>query len=205
MPDGKEKAPYAPYDHVVGLIRRFRERGLPNVLDLEALVLAGVPRGNAPRVRFALRFLGLIDDYDQRTEAFDRLGQAPSERYPEQLAEIVRAAYAQVFTVIDPATATDLELANAFQQYEPRGQRRRMTALFRVLCQEAKLIEGRPPERRRSQRTPSPPGQQTTDHYRLLTSLLQQLPEERSWTQQQRDRWLRAFQGNLDLFIDVVD
>ncbi len=44
--------------------------------------------------------------------------------------------------VLDPATASDEQLQNAFRYYEPRAQRQRMISLFKGLCREAQLITG---------------------------------------------------------------
>lgn len=37
----------------------------------------------------------------------------------------------------------------------------------------------------------------------LLQGLLQKLPVDRKWTQEQRNRWLQAFTANIDLIIDI--
>lgn len=40
--------------------------------------------------------------------------------------------------------------------------------------------------------------------YRLLVTLLDQLPLNGKWSQQRRDRWLQAVTANLDLLVEVV-
>jgi hypothetical protein len=40
--------------------------------------------------------------------------------------------------------------------------------------------------------------------YILLQGLLQQLPANKKWTQEKRDRWLQAFTASIDLLVDIV-
>ncbi len=61
------------------------------------------------------------------------------------LAEILKAAYADIFRIVDPATATSVQLTDAFRGYQPQKQRDRMVTLFVGLCKEAGLVEGAPP------------------------------------------------------------
>lgn len=140
-------APYAPLSNVLTVIRRLRDRGLPETLSPSELTRIGIPEGNAARTLQALRLIGLVDEEGGRTSTFDRLGRASTTDYPGVLAEIVKAAYDSVLTIIDPETATDLELHDAFRNFEPRAQRDRMVALFVGLCREAALRPGGPVER----------------------------------------------------------
>ncbi len=223
----RQTAPYAPVANVLGVIRRLRERGLPEVLGLPDLERVGVPEGNAPRTLAALKFLGLVGEDDSRTEAFERLGRAPTNEYPEALAEIVRRAYQPVFTVIDPAEDSEIVLHDAFRHYEPQGQRERMVTLFLGLCQEAEIVEGGPPERRPRQRrrqTVQPTGIPSEEQvgqpsvrqrppaqdgdgadYRLLAALMQQLPKDGKWTKAKRDKWISAVSAGVDLLVEQED
>jgi len=84
-----------------------------------------------------------------RTQTFDRLGRVSTSEYAEVFGEIIKEAYSDVFTIIDPAEATDIEINDAFRYYQPQAQRGRMITLFRGLCQEVGLINGGPPETRK--------------------------------------------------------
>jgi Family of unknown function (DUF5343) len=139
-------APYAPAENVLAVIRRFREKGLPEVLNAQELVRLSVAEGNATRVLRALRFLGLLDIDGRRTPVFDRLARASTVEYPELLAEIFREAYKDVFMIVDPAETNATELDDAFRHYEPQAQRERMVRLFLGLCREANLLPGGPLE-----------------------------------------------------------
>jgi hypothetical protein len=139
-------APYAPAENVLAVIRRFREKGLPEVLNAQELVRLSVAEGNATRVLRALRFLGLLDIDGRRTSIFDRLARASTMEYPQLLGEILREAYKEVFIIVDPAATTTTELDDAFRNYEPQAQRDRMVRLFLGLCREANLAPGGPLE-----------------------------------------------------------
>src|SRR5579871_3246489 len=86
-------APYAPFGCVIAVIRRFRERGLPETLTMQEITRVGVSEGNAPRTLQALRFLKLVDEDGHRTQTFDRLGRVPTSEYAEVLGEIIKEAY----------------------------------------------------------------------------------------------------------------
>jgi hypothetical protein len=139
-------APYAPAENVLAVIRRFREKGLPEVLNAQELVRLSLPEGNATRTLRALRFLGLLDTDGRRTPLLDRLGRTTTAEYPQLLGEILREAYKNIFIIIDPADTTATELDDAFRNYEPQAQRERMVRLFIGLCREANLVPGGPLE-----------------------------------------------------------
>jgi len=225
METDRQSTPYAPVNNVLTVIRRLRERGLPDVLSLGELQRIGIPGGNAPRTLAALRYLGLINEEGRRTPPFDRLGQAKSTEYNEVLGEIIMDAYAPIFAIVDPAENTDIEIADAFRGLQPEAQRERMITLFLGLCREAGIVSGRTPEvrpRRRQQaalerptrprqerqrqstpRKDDEPDQPVGPDFRLLAGLIQRLPKSGKWTQTERDRWLQAMTANADLLIDV--
>jgi len=166
-----------------------------------------------------------VDDEGQRTPALERLGRASTDEYPEILAEVIRAAYAPVFTIVDPSQDNGVAIYDAFRQYEPKAQRERMITLFLGLCQEAGVVPGGPPAARaRVRRTqvakpptalprggeqeepaPEPSPQFSGTDYRLLAALMQQLPKDGKWTQARRDRWIQAVTANADLLIEVIE
>ncbi len=220
----RQTAPYAPVANVLTVIRRFRERGLLDPLTLQELERIGIPTGNAPRTLAALRFLGLVDDEGHRMDAFERLHGASTADYPKVLAEIVREAYEPVFTVVDPAEDTEIQLHDAFRHYQPQAQRERMVTLFLGLCQEAGIVQGGPPERRpRARRATLTARQPTTvstkeayeeaspsadvggADYRLLSALIQQLPRPGTgWTKVRRDKWMQAMGSAIDLLFPTA-
>lgn len=144
--------PYPPGNRVIDVVRRIHEGKTPQKLTLTALVSLGSPEGSADRVQKALRFLGLISPEFDLTDEAVRLRRATSDEYAGVLAEIVRGAYEPVFEAYDPATASGIDLNNAFKPYDPAGQRPQMIGLFMALSREAGLAPdvpirkpGRPP------------------------------------------------------------
>lgn len=219
--------PYAPLQPVLDVIHRFRDRGLPDIVSRQVLHQLGAAEGNSDRIQKALQFLDLLDETGRRTALFDRIGKASEAEFPSVLAEIVRAAYAPILTIVDPSADGDIATNDAFRHYEPAGQRARMVSLFLGLCREAGIVSGGPVERkarsrkesvstssvRRAARTViSKPehvseiadgDEQVGPDYRLLSALIQQLPRDGRWKADRRDRWLQAFTANIDLLIGI--
>jgi hypothetical protein len=134
-------APYAPVRNVLEVLQNLRDRGLQVPVTIDRLQNLGVPEGNAPRTLQALKFLGIVADDGQLEASAELLHRATTEEYPHLLEEIVRKAYAPVWEVTDPATATEVKIADAFRQYDPAAQRPRMVTLFLGLCVEAGIVQ----------------------------------------------------------------
>jgi hypothetical protein len=219
-----EYMPYAPAKPVLDIVRRFRERGLPEVLSRQELHRLGAAEGNSDRIQKTFQFLDLIDQTGKRTPTFDRLGKASSSEYQSVFAEVVRAAYAPILAIVDPKADTDIALNDAFRHYEPAGQRKQMVGLFLALCREAGLAEAtatsrRPTVRKEAAAAAQPRKTRMADRsedsggsdetlgadYRLLSALIQQLPRDGKWTQSRRDRWLQAFTANIDLLVEITN
>ena len=138
---GRLIAPYAPLRNVLEVLQRLRERGLQVPVTLDTLTVLGVPEGNAPRTLQPLKLLGLVAEDGQLEPAAERLHRATTEEYPRLLEEILHKAYAPIFEVTEPATATEVQIADAFRQYDPAAQRPRMVSLFLGLCVEAGIAQ----------------------------------------------------------------
>lgn len=229
----RESPSYAPTQVVMSVIQRYRERGLPDPLTPKVLRTVGVIPGNVGRVHHALRYLGLIDGAGRRTEQFEKLRRATSEEFHGFLAEIVRAAYHDVLTIIDPQQDSLTAITDAFRHYEPAAQRDRMVSLFIGLCREAGIgpetrqrrPSSRPQEKaaaptprtrtRQAQvpppAAPVPPPAKADDSdsglpdYRLLAALLQQLPRDGRWSKDRRERWVQAVTAAVDLLVEVEE
>ena len=220
----EESAPYAPPSNVISVLRKFRESGLPWPLTAESLTHIGISQGNAPRTLATLKFLGLVDDDGERTKDMDSLAKASEQEYREVLAEIVKSAYSYVFSILDPSTANDLQLNDAFRRYSPQKQRGRMVTLFIGLCKESNIIEGQPTviERsasatKRSRLRDALPiivrssSGQANPNYSLnkwaekLKPMLEKLPDidKAEWSSGARSRWINALSAFLDLYITV--
>lgn len=133
----RKSAPYAPPSNVVDIIRRYRERNLPEIFDVSLLGDIGISKGNIHRALSALRFLGLIDETGAPMATFDAIQTATDAEYPTVLKGIVTKAYEEVFRNIDPSKDSQEIIANHFRRYQPASQRERMVVLFLALCREA--------------------------------------------------------------------
>lgn len=137
------QAPYAPLKAVMSIIDRHRQVRLP-VIDASVLDRTGVTESLVPRTLRALEQLGLIDENGVPTNSFERLRVAPSDEYHAELEKVVRDAYAPVFEVVDPTTASVTQIEDAFRGFNPAGQRPRMVTLFTGLMSEAGMISDVP-------------------------------------------------------------
>lgn len=123
-------APYAPASTMLEIIKRHRDRGLPVPVNKETLVRGGVAETIIPRVLQALQTLDLIDDAGQPTPTFEGIRKAPEAEYKNRMAEWLNAAYADALQFVDPATADETKVRDAFRNYTPTGQQARMVSLF---------------------------------------------------------------------------
>lgn len=135
--DGDRFAPYCPPATLLQVLKAYRKRDVPDVIEKPLLVQLGVPQGLVNRTWQALDFLGLIEADGTTTKEFKALRYANDDDYPAAFRAILEKAYAQIFSVLDPATASEVQLNNAFHPYSPLGQRSRMVTLFLGLCAEA--------------------------------------------------------------------
>ncbi len=223
-------APYAPPATVLNIVERYRSRGLPTPINHEVLARASVPDSLIKRTLQAFRILDLISENGTPTPIFEAIRLAPEAEYQATLAKWLEATYSDVLQFVDPATASETNLADAFRQYQPQGQRSRMITLFTGLFRAAgigpekasgaprKVVasgaspRARPASAPRSHLPPArhrqrdqgallaPPGL-----HPALAGVLSSLPNPQlGWVQTDRDRFLTAFTAVLDFAIPVV-
>jgi hypothetical protein len=228
-------APYASTGNVMDVILRKRDRGLPNPITSTTLETISIPTGNVSRTLQALKFLGLMDEDGTQTEDFNRLAQAgeAGNAYQIVLEEILRHSYERVFAIVDPDQDGDVAIRDAFRQFEPESQRSRMVALFLGLCENAGIVQPKakqqnadeskpnrsPAQRTRTRSTQKTARQPSTNlhessvrrgsdedaEYRLVFAVMQQLPNDRRWSADKRQKWLAAVEAAVDLMVDVVE
>ncbi len=202
------------------------------MVDLDVLTRAGVPETLAPRTLQALKALDLIADDGKLTDTFEGLRLASEADYQQRMGDWLRNAYGDVLTYVEPETATEVQLRDAFRTYKPTGQQTRMVSLFQALFAAAGLAPERqrqapkrtatanggakpkPPVARAAAVSPighaphRPPAiQQLTPYDGLppaLAGLLASLPADKRWTQAQRDKFMAAFPVMLDYAFEIV-
>jgi hypothetical protein len=234
MPVTKEgPAPYGPPKAILDLVQRHRNKGLPSPVDADVLARSGVPDSLIPRTLQSLKILDLIEADGTVSETLERIRLAPESEYQLRLSEWLNAAYADALAYIDPATAQEVDIRDAFRKYVPTGQQSRMVTLFIGLFAAAgvRADRQRPPSpakpssngvaakprlvtasvspRARVRQSPPPPNGQAMSGGGMglpaaLTGLLASLPADGDgWTQDRRDKFLTAFPVILDFCYPV--
>ena len=115
------RAPYASTGSITKVIEKHRQVGLQTI-SLQRLQQIGVTEALAPRTLQALTFLGFYGEDGNVTPEFDALRKVPEHDLKPHLAALLREAYAPILEILDPATATVLDVENAFRGYAPTGQ-----------------------------------------------------------------------------------
>jgi hypothetical protein len=216
-------APYAPASSVLSIIERHRNRGLPTPVDTDVLARAGVTQSLIPRTLQALQTLDLIDENGRPTDMLEGLRLAPESEYKQRLAEWLNAAYADALQFIDPATADETEIRDAFRSYRPTGQQSRMVSLFVALFAAAGIgPERQTPTPRRSARAAASPRTNRTPRALAgptarsrpnsigelppaLAGLLASLPPQgQGWTEEERGRFMATIGPVIDYCYPVI-
>lgn len=227
-------APYAPASAILDIIDRYRSRGLPSPVTGEVLARAGISESLVPRTLQALQTLDLIDDKGMPTNTLEGLRLAPQAEFKQRLAEWLNAAYSDVMVFIDPATADEVAIRDAFRSYNPIGQQPRMVTLFQGLCSAAGIGSEKssaprttkPRVSTRASGTASPAAARrphaATPHGRRdpapqppvyqngipapLAGLLTRLPPDgRGWTKADREKFLATFGALLDFCYPILE
>lgn len=214
--------PYAPPSAVLEVVTRYRSRGLPTPINTEVLGRAGVSDSLIPRTLQALQTLDLIDDKSMPTATLESLRRSPEGEYRQRLVEWLNGAYADVLNFVDPATADEVAVRDAFRNYNPVGQQSRMVTLFLGLYAAAGIRPEKsvqPRQQRAVQPRPRPankpfrakpggrkPTTETPSIPEPLAGLLSRLPTEDSgWTKADRDRFFNTFGTLLDFCFPIVE
>jgi hypothetical protein len=224
-------APYAPASAVLDIIDRYRHRGLATPINADVLQRAGVSASLTPRTLQALGTLDLIDEEGRPTQTLEGLRLAPENEFKKRMEDWLKAAYAEVFSFVDPSQDDEVRVRDAFRSYQPIGQQPRMVSLFLGLCAAAGLT----PEKSHTASAsgslsaskprivsavgktkpkvkvfaggggqPQNPPLGSTPLPPALAGLLHSLPANgKGWTQDQRNKFMTTFGAVIDFVIPI--
>jgi len=235
MPVTTDKpGPYAPASAIMSIVERHRNKGLPSVVDAETLARAGISDSLIPRTLHALNALDLIGDDGKPTQVLEGIRLAPEAEYQTRLAEWLNGAYEDALAYVDPATATESDVRDAFRTYKPIGQQSRMVSLFFGLYAAAGVVQERakPAPRKSSNGTarPKPPAAKPAAASRRqaplrsdggassdgggrgmaglpapIAGLLASLPAEGDgWTKKKRDSFIATLGAVIDFVYPIL-
>lgn len=218
-----QPAPYAPASAVLGLIDRHRNKGLPSPVDADVLARAGISASLIARTLQALLALDLITEDGKPSPVLEGLRLAPEAEFKQRMVEWLNHAYADALQYVDPATADETQIRDAFRSYKPVGQQNRMVSLFSGLFAGA----GVAPEKQRTvpvrklvlkrpaSTAPRPAASTPLKAVNVaafanpglppaLSGLLASLPTDGGgWTKADRDRFVATFGAVLDFCFPV--
>ncbi|MGA7179415.1 MAG: DUF5343 domain-containing protein [Thiobacillaceae bacterium] len=219
-------APYAPSASILSVIERARERGLPTPVTKEVLGRIGISESLISRTLQALQLLELINEDGTWTQNLENLRRCPEPEFQPRLAEIVRSVYEDIFSFVDPTKDSITVMRDAFRAFTPHGQQDRMVTLFLGLCKRSGIISSdsipkgvHRGKRQIIQKKPTPlkttAKTKTVEKHDFigisglpppLAGLLSALPVNgNGWSQNDRDRFLKAFESMLDYSIPIQD
>ena len=129
-------APYVSAATLSSFFDHVRWVSTPKKVDAGLLLDYGMPKGNVGALVSALKFLGLVQDNGTSTPAFNMI-QTGGEEFRANLEEIVRRAYADVFSRLDPSRDSREKIRNYFARNYSPAISNKATILFLDLCKEA--------------------------------------------------------------------
>jgi hypothetical protein len=156
-------------------------------------------------------------------QGLQRAGEAD---LPKKMQDWLNEAYSDVLRFVDPATATENTIRDAFRSYDPVGQQPRMVSLFVGLyrlagvraqgraapVKSSTVARPRPATARATSRSAisakhkTPPVPEFSGLHPMLVALLQDLPAPGTgWTQERRDKVAKMFPTVLDFAFPIVE
>jgi len=109
---------------------------MPNKVDADLLQDYGISKGNVFALLSTLKFLNLIDEGGEPTADFGSL-QTMGEEFQGNLEQIIRKAYADLFSRFDLTKDSREHIRNYFARNYSASQAGKATTLFYGLCNKA--------------------------------------------------------------------
>lgn len=129
-------APYVSAATLSNFFDHVRWVSTPKKVDQGLLLDYGLPKGNIGALLSALKFFGLVQDDGTPTPAFKMI-QTGGDEFRTNLEEIVKRAYADVFSRLDPSRDSREKLRNYFARNYSPAISNKATIVFLDLCKEA--------------------------------------------------------------------
>jgi hypothetical protein len=136
--ESKRKPPYVAAGTLWEFFNKMKFVSTPPHLDAIELQEYGIPKHWAYHLLSALKFLNLVEKNGKTTPALSSL-QMRGDEFKHSLEAVVRNAYAELFTKVDPARDSRANIMNFFMKHygiSPSGAEK-ATTLFLDLCAEA--------------------------------------------------------------------
>ena len=134
----KRMAPYVPVRTLSAFLDRIRHINLPAPITSGSLEKIGMSKGTYLALVSALRFLDLIDENGAPTDKLRSL-QTSGEEFQTNLEKVVRSAYVDLFSWLDPSKDDREHIRNYFAREFSPATAEKATALFLDLCDEASI------------------------------------------------------------------
>jgi hypothetical protein len=134
------KPPYVAAGTLWEFFNKLKFIATPTHLDAKELEEYGIPKHWVYHLLSTLKFLNLVEKNGKTTPALQSL-QMRGEEFKSNLEEVVRNAYAELFSKIDPARDSRANIMNFFMKHygiSPSGAEK-ATTLFLDLCGEAAI------------------------------------------------------------------
>lgn len=134
----KRKPPYVAAGTLWEFFNKLKFVATPQHLDAKEIEEYGIPKHWSYHLLSALKFLNLVEKNGKTTPALQSL-QMRGEEFEHNLEEVVRNAYAELFSKVDPARDNRANIVNFFMKHygtSPSGAEK-ATTLFLDLCGEA--------------------------------------------------------------------
>jgi hypothetical protein len=135
----KRLAPYVPPSALSAFFDHIRYVKTPDRVDSNLVQDYGTVPGHAFALISALKFLGLTEDDGTTTPAFRAL-QTGGPEFQTALSDILKSAYADLFSRLDVSRDSRDKIKNFFARNYSPATAEKATRLFLDLCGEAGIV-----------------------------------------------------------------
>jgi len=113
MSQETRRPPYVPWSTLQGFLKRLASTAVPDKIDSSLMV--GMSGSTRSHLVSAMRFLGLISADGSVTEPLLELTGVTPDRFPTELAAVLKVAYSDIVGDLNIEAATSSQLKDAFR------------------------------------------------------------------------------------------